>query len=150
MIGAGVNRGMGWRRTWKKLFLLYGVSCLSGCSVANDTPLAEAGVTEFHRKLDAGQFDAIYAGSAQELKASATQTEMNQLLSAIHRKLGNFVSGSSKGWNDSVTTNGHFLTLNYAAKFAGGPADETFVYRIDGGRAVLAGYHINSMALIVK
>jgi hypothetical protein len=52
------------------------------------------------------------------------------------------------GWNDNVTTGGHFVTVNYAANYARGTAQESFVYRLDGTSAVLAGYHINSTALI--
>ena len=42
------------------------------------------------------------------------------------------------------------MTLQYATTFDGGDAAEQFVYRLGDGKALLAGYHINSLALIVK
>ena len=45
---------------------------------------------------------------------------------------------------------GHFVTVNYAATYARGAAEESFVYRIDDGHAALAGYHVNSDALILN
>jgi hypothetical protein len=47
-------------------------------------------------------------------------------------------------------TSGTFATLVYKTRYAGGEATETFVYRIKSESALLAGYHINSNALITK
>jgi hypothetical protein len=123
---------------------------LTGCSVANDLPRVDASIANFHRELNAQQFELIYTSAGPALKAATTQADMIQLLSAIHRKLGDFQSGSSTGWNDNVNTNGHYVTINYAAKYARGGADESFVYRIEGQNAVLTTYRINSTALIVN
>lgn len=122
--------------------------CLAGCSIGKDVPLAQAGIDDFHQKLNAGQFDAIYDHASPVLKATTPQTDMVRLFAAIHRKLGPFKSGSAGSWNDNVNTSGHFITIGYSAVYAGGAADESFVYRIDGGQALLAGYHVNSLALI--
>jgi hypothetical protein len=126
------------------------LSLLSACSPSSDVPLAQAGVASFHQQLNGQRFDAIYAGSGKDFKGATTQADFVQLLAAIHRKLGNFQSGASGSWNDSALTSGHFVTLSYSAKYERGSADETFIYRIDAGRALLAGYHVNSTALIVN
>jgi hypothetical protein len=126
------------------------LGALTGCSVGADTKLVEAEIASFHRQLDAGQFDAIYLDASSDMKRATTQAELVQLLSAIHRKLGAYSSGKSANWNDNVTTGGHFVTENYASQYARGSASENFVYRIEGQKAVLAGYHINSTALIVN
>ncbi|HMI18443.1 MAG TPA: hypothetical protein VK533_02750 [Sphingomonas sp.] len=133
-------------RAWGIVALL----ALSGCSIGKDVPIAEQAVDGFHRQLNAGQFDAIYAASAADMKAVSPQTTLTALLGAIHRKLGLFKSGKVIGWNDNASTSGHFITLNYSAVYANGPADENFVYRMDGQQAVLAGYHINSDQLILR
>ncbi len=134
----------------RKIVAALALTFLAGCTAGRDVPSAEAGIAAFHHQLDAQAFDAIYAGSAPDMKTGTSQASFVQLLSAIHRKLGSFQSGSAAGWNDNVTTSGHFVTVTYAAKYAGGAADETFVYRLDGDHAVLAGYHVNSTALIVN
>jgi hypothetical protein len=40
------------------------------------------------------------------------------------------------------------VTLNREAQFERGPGSEEFVFRIEKGNAVLAGYHVNSNALV--
>ncbi|CUS43395.1 MAG: hypothetical protein V4610_03915 [Pseudomonadota bacterium] len=55
-----------------------------------------------------------------------------------------------KGWNDQVNTGGHFISLNYATSYMRGEAIETFVYKIADGQAKLAGYNVNSDALIIN
>ena len=122
---------------------------LAGCSAANDIPAAERGIAQFHQQLNAGAFDAIYSASGPEMKATTKQPELASFLAAVHRKLGDFQSGKTLGWNENIGTNGHFVAINYVATYARGVAQEGFAFRIDGGRAVLAGYHVNSNALIL-
>jgi hypothetical protein len=69
-------------------------------------------------------------------------------LSAVHRRLGNFQSGTDTGWYDKVTTNGHFLTINYSAKYDRAAATESFPYRVEGAQALLVAFNITSPALI--
>jgi hypothetical protein len=122
----------------------------NGCSPSADLSASDGAITSFHRSLDAGNFDAIYDGSATDLKSVASRDKLAALLSAVHRKLGAFKSGSNTGWNDNVTTSGHYLTVNYAATYEHGPAAEEFVFNIANGKTALAGYHINSDALILN
>jgi hypothetical protein len=142
-----VRRGVDMRR------ILAGLACLgvlAACSPAADMPLGEAGITDFHQKLNAQDFDGIYGVTSSEFKGASSRAEFVPLLAAIHRKLGAFQSGSLVGWNDSMMTSGHMLTINYAAKYERGSANEGFVFHIEGGKAVLAGYHVTSNALIVN
>ena len=53
-------------------------------------------------------------------------------------------------WNINYHTSGTFATLVYKTQYAEGEATETFVYRIKDETALLAGYHVNSNALITK
>lgn len=123
---------------------------LVGCSAVQDAKAADAQIAAFHQKLNAQDFAGIYAGAGPELKASATQDEMVQLLSAIHRKLGAFQSGADTGWHENLTTGGHFLTVTYSARYERGAATERFEYRMRGAQAQLSGYHISAPALITN
>ena len=123
---------------------------LAACSPTADLVQTDGAVAGFHNALNAGRFDPIYDGAAQDLKAAATRDKLNGLLTAVHRKLGAFKSGSRVGWNDNVTTGGHYVTVNYAANYERGHANEEFVFRISDGKAALAGYHVNSDALILN
>lgn len=125
-------------------------TALAGCSMSADTKLAEQAVPRFHEMLDAGQFEAIYTASAEDLKKAATRENFVALLEAVHRKLGATKSSNQQGWNVNYHTSGTFVTLNYSTAYAEGEAAEQFVYRLQDKKALLAGYHINSNALIIK
>jgi hypothetical protein len=126
------------------------VLVVAGCSMSADTRVAEEAVARFHAMLDAAQFEAIYAESADDLKQVATQEKLIDLLEAVHRKLGPMKSSVKQTWNVNYHTSGTFITLIYATIFQGGDAHEQFVYRLQGADAKLAGYHINSDALLLK
>ncbi len=49
-----------------------------------------------------------------------------------------------------MTTSGHYVAISYAAKYERGEAVENFVFAIADGKAGLAGYHVNSDALILN
>ncbi|WEK00426.1 MAG: DUF4019 domain-containing protein [Candidatus Sphingomonas phytovorans] len=123
---------------------------LAGCSAGEDIPVAEKAVGRFHAMLDNGQNAQIYQASAAEMKAAATEPKLTALLEAVHRKLGTVKKAERKGWNDQVNTGGHFITLNYATSYMRGEAIETFVYKIADGQARLAGYNINSAAMMIN
>jgi hypothetical protein len=130
--------------------MMLGALALAGCSIGADVPVADKAIVAFHTALDAGQFAAIYAQSAKDMKETTTEPRLTAFLGAVHRKLGTFKSGKSVGWNDNVNGNGHFISINYQATYEHGPAAESFVYRIDNGKATLVGYHVNADALILN
>jgi hypothetical protein len=123
---------------------------LAGCSMSADTKLAEKAVPRFHEMLDAGQFEAIYEAASEDLRKATRQDSFVALLEAIHRKLGATKSSAERTWNVNYHTSGTFVTLEYSTAYAEGDAAEQFVYRLQDGKALLAGYHINSNALILK
>jgi len=130
----------------KKVGAAVMVALASACSPASDVPLATAAADNFHKQLNAGAFDAIYGNSDRLMKNAGPAKGFVELLSGIHNKLGDFKSAEAPGWNDQVTTNGHFVTLIYQSKYARGAAQENFTFRIDSGRATLVGYHISAQA----
>ena len=82
-------------------------------------------------------------------EGSISRDEFVKFLGALHGKLGSFKSGKTTGWNVNVGTGGHMVTLTREAQFEKGPGTEQFVFRVQGERAVLAGYHVNSRLLII-
>jgi len=129
---------------------LFSVSALSACSPGADTEAAEKSIASFHADLNAGKLDKIYDDSGSELKAAANKDKFTKILNAVHTKLGMFKNGKSVGWNDNVTTGGHFVTINYQATYDKGAAAENFVFRVAGGGSALVGYHVNSDALLLN
>ena len=124
---------------------------LSGCSSNSSEVVAgESGVRRFHEMLDTHRFEQIYRESAQEMKIATSEQDFIQFLDAISRKLGASSVASKKAWTVTYGTTGRFVSLTYSTSFAQGEATEKFVFKVSGAEASLAGYNINSMALVVK
>ncbi|HXZ92267.1 MAG TPA: DUF4019 domain-containing protein [Burkholderiales bacterium] len=128
--------------------LLLAAVLLGGCSSGEDLALAEAQIPLFRQQVAAHQFAQVYREAADDLRQAATEHDVVALLSAVDRKLGNVQSAQANGWNVNFHTSGTFVALAFKTRFERGSAAETFVYRISGGKALLAGYHINSNALL--
>ena len=54
------------------------------------------------------------------------------------------------GWGVNYMPGGTYVTLQYTTSYEHGEAAEQFVYRIRDKEARLAGYHVNSNALITR
>jgi hypothetical protein len=123
---------------------------LAACSTTKDVDTATAAVAQFRELMAAQKFDQIYAEGADELKKSTTEQSLTRLLDAVDRKLGAFKSAQSNGWSVNYNTSGTSVTMKYKTQFEKGTGVETFVYRISGGKALLAGYQINSADMMIN
>src|SRR4030095_9755410 len=120
-------------------------SSLASCSAGHDKAVAESGVAEFRRMMDAGRYSEIYTGGAAGFRpASSAQTALRSLEMGGTR-LGPVRQSTQQGWNVNMGTGGHMVTLNYATDFTRGRGTESFVFRVTGARAKVAGYHVKSM-----
>lgn len=133
----------------RSLFALLAV-LLAGCSMSADVGLAEGQVAQFHQQLDAGQLQQIYAGASDRLRKATSEQDMQALLAAVHRKLGDVKSSVRGAWSVHAGVTGTFVSLSYRTHFSEGDATERFDYQLEGDKALLAGYHINSNTLIEK
>ena len=122
---------------------------VAGCSAGKDTAAAQQAVVQFHQRLDAGQFDAVYDASGPELKAITSKPQFVQLLAGIHGGLGAVKSTRQTGWNVNYNNGSGTVTLTYETQFASGGGTEEFIYRA-GARPLLAGYHIQSTGPTAK
>ena len=134
----------------KQLLVFISLVALVGCSSSSDVPTAERAIEAFHSELNVGDFNKVYDGGSAELKAATSREKFGRILNAVHSKLGLFTNGKSVGWNDNATTSGRYVTINYDANYQKASATENFVFRIDGSRAALVGYHVNSDALLLN
>jgi Protein of unknown function (DUF3887) len=136
------------RHRW--LAVLVAALLVAACSSSQDYTLAEAEVAHFRELMARQQFDQIYAEAADELKNATTSQNMTKLLAAIDRKLGAFKTAESNGWKVNFSPSATSVTLQFKAQFERGSGEETFVYRVADGKALLVGYHINSSELITN
>lgn len=131
----------------KFLFAFLACLALVACSIGENASKAEASVRQFHASLNDGKLAEIVSNSAPEIKG---EPKFGKLLEVVRRKLGRVVSSKQVGWNENMNTSGQFVTLNYETKFEKGDGVESFVFKVLDGRLVLAGWHINSDALIMS
>jgi len=125
-----------------RVFVLALAALLAACSGPESVQSARKDVDRFHRQLDAQQLDAIWNGSSQDLRISASREAFDGLLTRIHENLGNAVSTKQVGWATNINGNGSFVTLNMQTQFERGSGREEFVFRNTDGKFALAGYHI--------
>ena len=126
--------------------LLAAALAVTGCSMGQDMSTTDAAVADFHSKMNGGQFKAITDASGPEIKNGAT--DFTAFAERLHGKLGTFKSGNRQGFNDNINNGGHLFTATYASVYSSGPATENFVYRLNSGKPVLIGYHVESAALL--
>jgi hypothetical protein len=130
--------------------LAAGVMALGGCKGPGSVQDANAKIATFHHRLDAGDFAAIWNNSGPDIKATSSQESFTKLLAAIHGKLGKVRESKQIGWRSEANTNGSFNEVTMQTKFEQGSGEETFVYKGSGDDQKLAGYHINSIDMMLK
>jgi hypothetical protein len=135
---------------YRWLVVLGAAVWLAACSSGQDIDLAEARVAHFRQQMTAQQFDQIYAEAADDLKKTTTDQAMIGLLAAVERKLGPVKNANRNSWSVNFNASGTSVTLKYKTEFEHGSGEESFVFRISGDKALLAGYHINSNELITN
>ena len=130
----------------RSVWLGIGVDAFSilanGCAKSRE--IAESGTQAFRNRAAKGEFTTIYREAAPEFQKSATEADFAKLLEGIGRKLGAWQSSKPPAWRVFSGTGGRTVTFGYASQFEKGSANEEFIWRIQGDRAVLVGYHINS------
>ena len=138
------------RPLFTSLSALWLVLLVVGCGGKQQVASAEAAVTQFHADLNAGNFDQIYLASDPAMKNASSQEKFVALLDAVHRKLGPVKSANRQTFFINYGTAGKFLRLTYATQYDTDNATKEFVFRLNGDNVALAGYHINSEALVTK
>lgn len=121
---------------------------LAACSVTADKGAAESGVAQFRRQMDAGQYRQIYAAATPEFRQNASEEAGVRFLQTVHDRLGAVRTAEQTGWRVNFASGGNVAALGYSTQFAHGRGTENFVFRIEGARARLMGYHVNSLDLV--
>jgi hypothetical protein len=128
----------------RKFLMAAPLMALAGCSIGADLPVAERGVVALHAQLNGGKCAAIRETSAAEFREMATAETWLSMCGQLARGLGNFKSGQQIGWQDQNVNGDHRISLVYQSAFDKGAGREEFLFRIQGGKALLLGYHVNS------
>ena len=123
---------------------------LAACSSGEDIASAEQELPRFRELMAAAEFSKIFEESSPELKQAISEQDFVKFLESVHRKLGTVRGSERSGWRVNVGTSGTFVSLGYKTGFEHGDGTEQFIFRVSDGKAALAGYRIDSMALVTN
>lgn len=137
----------------RALLVVLALAGALACGAIAGKGLAEDGVTQFHQRLDTGAYDEIYEAVDEQFRATTTRADFTRILRAVHDKLGKVVSTKQTNFfaqDRAGIGSGSYVSLTYETQFANGRGTESFNWRVDGGKARLVGYNINSVDLISR
>ena len=123
----------------------------SGCGgMFKGKKAAEQSVADFHKLYNDGKFTEIYSAGHSKFKGSTTEKQFLEFIGAVQRKLGKVTQTANAGFNVRAFNFTTTVVLNQNTTFEQGTGMETFTFEMDGEKAVLVGYNINSKDLILK
>jgi len=123
---------------------------VNSCSLTKGKEVGEHAVGQFHNQFNAGQYHEIYAQSDEGFRKATSEADTLALFEAVRRKLGPVKNSNQTRWHVSATTAGTMVTLAYDVEFSEGKGTEQFVFHINGDKASLFNYNVNSPLLITK
>lgn len=117
---------------------------LAACNPLAQTEGAREQVDLFHERLNAGDDDRIWAGTANELRNTTSREDFGRLLGTMRKSLGDVEETSQTGFRVNTTPQGTFTALQMNTHFEHGRGVETFVFSGSGDKLKLVSYNINS------
>lgn len=141
-------------KTNLSLILVFSVFVVLGCSTVGKMteakPAATRAIDEFHKLFNDGNLDKIYADAASEFRDAAQRADFDALMNAVAKKLGRVKSTKNQTWKVNTYNLTTAAVMVQETEFESGSGVETFTFRMDGDKAILLGYNINSNDLITK
>jgi hypothetical protein len=136
------------RKTLPVFLFLCALLCSAGCGMSDGFSAGKAAVTEFHSRMDAEQYDAIYDGADPLFRQSLSREDIRKFFGRLHKKFGKSTSTNTTGMHYNVTTEGKFVNINCTTTYTAGSVDEEFQWKMTGGKALLIKYNANSPLLL--
>ena len=132
------------------LLALVAILVCASCSSSEAVKTGKAAIGRFHEQLNAGLSDQIYRDASQEYQGSATAELNRKIIESVRKKMGNAGQFEVTTWRVDFLTSGHFVSLQCKTAFANGEATESFQWRVEGTKALLLGWHINSPLFMIN
>lgn len=116
-----------------------------GCGgIIKGKAASEAAVTRFHQLYDEGKFDSIWKEAHPQFRSSSTKAKFDASMKENLRKLGKVKSSTTNGLQVKSVNFKTTVIMTRKTVFERGEGAETFTFEMDGGKAVLCGYKIQS------
>jgi hypothetical protein len=135
-------------RAWMGLLLL--ALLLGGCSFGEDKDRGERAVARFHELFGTSRYSELYVDTTENFREAATEAEFVEFLGAVRRKLGNVRESELTDIEVNWDGDGTSIWLSYDTAYELGNATEQFVWIVDGEKARLETYQIDSKELILR
>lgn len=119
-----------------------------GSALYEGQGLSYIAVATFHTHLNSGEFEDICNEADEGFASRDKRDELLRVLEAVHRKLGEAGATNLTNININATTNGTFLSANFATAFAQGEAREEFIWKKSGRTLKLYRYNVVSSAFL--
>lgn len=137
------------RFNWLSLLIFFSVSMVA-CNGHNASKqIAENAAAVFHDHYNAKNFSTIFTGAHPDFKRSGSYANFHTLMRTMYHSLGKVQSSKNK-YVKEIKGDGETLSIQQKTTFKNGIGLETFLFSIDDGEAVLAGYKISSSHLDEK
>jgi hypothetical protein len=132
------------------LSAMFGLGVLTSCGLVEGKGAAEKVVASMHEQFNAETYSETYLTADADFRRATTLAAFTELMQAVHRKLGTFVSANQTSANVFASGSLTTVTLVSDSTFVEGKATEQYKFSISSGRAFLLAYNINSPVLILK
>jgi hypothetical protein len=134
------------------LVLAFGLAACSASLRRSGIPAAaQTALQEAIDDIDAGRYDKLYQGAADEWRNQSSLEESQVTLQKMRDKLGHARTRTQQTAREEQTSTapvaGHSVTVIYQTSFDRGEGIETFTVIEHGGRWALAKYYVSSSGL---
>jgi hypothetical protein len=124
---------------------------LVGCGgLTKGKAASEVAIDHFHQQYSDGKFEEIWKEAHSKFQSASTKEKYTEFMSTVQRKLGKVKSTSNAGWKVNTFNLITTVLMTQETIFEEGKGTESFTFEMDGEKAVLVGYNIQSMDLIMK
>jgi hypothetical protein len=124
---------------------------LSGCGgLTKGKPAAEAAISRFHQNMNDGLYEEIWNQAHEKFRGASSKEKFIEFMSAIEHKLGKVQSSKNIGWKVNTFNFTTTVLMDQNTTFEKGSGRETFTFEMKEDNALLVGYNIQSMDLIIK